>query len=227
MENNDFWVLHLGEKLKMYYYHMTSINNLKAISEKGLIPKNGSNSKLIGDDKVKVFFSEGFEGAIALFVELQIIYDNVKKRQMKVTDKGVETKLLKSKNLSAYLGEGVYLQFDGMKIENERNFENGCTDRTITPEELMVCVLRRKSDDSIIFSRFDIIKYMMAKIHPRQIKYYGVSYEGAPNFEEATKRIQEKVEKYYEEHRIENSRYDNQEYILDVIAINEFVNKFL
>lgn len=59
----------------MYYYHMTSIDNLKSISEKGLIPKNESNSRLIGDEKVKVFFSEGFEGTIALFVDFQIVYD--------------------------------------------------------------------------------------------------------------------------------------------------------
>ncbi len=68
---------------------------------------------------------------------------------------------------------------------------------------------------------------MMAKIRPEQIKYYGASYEGAPNFEEATKRIQEKVKKYYEEHQIEIRKYDNQEYILDFIEINDFVRKFL
>lgn len=59
----------------MYYYHMTSIDNLQSIREKGLIPKNETNSKLIGDEKVKVFFSEGFEGAIALFVDFQIVIE--------------------------------------------------------------------------------------------------------------------------------------------------------
>lgn len=146
---------------------------------------------------------------------------------MKATDKDVKTNLLKSKSLSDYLGEGVYLRFDGTKIGNERNFENGCTDKTIVPEELMVCILRRKSDESVIFSRFEIIKYMMAKIQPEQIKYYGASYEGAPNFEEATKRIQEKVKKYYGEHQIEIRKYDNQEYMLDVVKINDFVSKLL
>lgn len=211
----------------MYYYHMTSIDNLKSISEKGLIPKNESNSRLIGDEKVKVFFSEGFEGTIALFVDFQIVYDSIKKGLMKVKDKDVETKLLKSESLSDYLGEGVYLRFDGKKVENERNFENGCTDKKISPEELMVCILRKKSDNTVIFSMFEISKYMMAKIHPEQIQYYGASYEGAPNFEEATRRIQEKVKKYYEEHQIEIRKYDNQEYILDFIEINDYIRKFL
>lgn len=61
----------------MFYYHMASIDKLQSIREKGLIPKNESNSKLIGDEKVKVFFSEGFEGAIALFVDFQMVYDGI------------------------------------------------------------------------------------------------------------------------------------------------------
>lgn len=211
----------------MYYYHMTSIENLQSIREKGLIPKNEANSKLIGDEKVKVFFSEGFEGAIALFVDFQIVYDQIKKGQMKVTDECVETKVLKSESLSDYLGEGVYLRFDGTGIENERNFENGCTDKIIVQEKLMVCILRRKSDDSVIFSRFEMIKYMMSRIQPEQIQYYGANYDRTSNFAEATKHIQGKVKKYYEEHRMEISEYENSEYVLDFIGINDFINKFL
>lgn len=48
----------------MYYYHMTALNNLSSIAVEGLIPQNGNNGKLIGEEKVKVFFSEGFEGAL-------------------------------------------------------------------------------------------------------------------------------------------------------------------
>lgn len=46
----------------MYYYHMTSMGNLKSIREKGLIPKNKSNSKLIGDEKVKFFSQRDSKG---------------------------------------------------------------------------------------------------------------------------------------------------------------------
>lgn len=53
----------------MKAYHFTSVNNLESISKKGLVPGNGDNSKLIDDQKEKVFFSEGF-GAIALCVYL-------------------------------------------------------------------------------------------------------------------------------------------------------------
>ena len=211
----------------MYYYHMTALNNLYSIAKQGLIPKNENNGKLIGEEKVKVFFSEGFEGAVALYVDFDIVFDRIRKEQMKVADEFVRKKLIKSKNLSDFLGEGVYLRFDGTKIKNERNFENGCTDMTISPEKLSVCILRRECDNSIIFSRFEIIKYMMAKIQPEQIKYYGAIYEGSPNFTEATSRIQEKVKKYYKDHQTEITEYGNCDYILDFIELKDFVDKFL
>lgn len=177
----------------MYYYHMTALNHLYSIAEQGLIPKNENNGKLIGEEKVKVFFSEGFEGSIALFVDFNIVFDKIKKEHTPIADEVLKKKLLKFESLPDYLGEGVYLRFDGTGIKNERNFENGCTDMTIPPKRLIVCILRKKSNNSITFSRFEIIKYMMAKIQSEQIKYYGAIYEGSPTFTEATRRIQEKV----------------------------------
>lgn len=211
----------------MYYYHMTALNNLPSIAVQGLIPQNGNNGKLIEEEKIKVFFSEGFEGAVALYVDFDIVFDKIKKAQMKITDEFVLQKLLKSKNLSDFLGEGVYLRFDGTGIRNERNFENGCTDIIIPPEKIEVCILRNENDNSIIFSRFRIIKYMMAKIQPEQIKYYGAIYKGSPNFTEATDRIQEKVKRYYREHQTEISEYVNCGYILASINLKDFVNKYL
>ncbi len=79
----------------MDYYHMTSLNNLPSINKKGLIPQNGVNSKLIGDEKIKTFFSERFEGAIALFVDFQIVYDRVREGQVKLTDEGMTQKIMK------------------------------------------------------------------------------------------------------------------------------------
>lgn len=211
----------------MYYYHMTALNNLPSIAVQGLIPQNGNNGKLIGEEKVKVFFSEGFEGAVALYVDFDVVFDKIRYAQMKITDEFVRKKLLKSKSLSEFLGEGVYLRFDGTGIRNERNFENGCTDIIIPPEKIEVCILKNENDNSIIFSRFRIIKYMMAKIQPEQIKYYGAIYKGSPNFTEATDRIQEKVKRYYRDHQTEISEYVNCGYILASINLKDFVNKYL
>ena len=201
----------------MNYYHMTSLDRLNSISKYGLTPRNEDNSKLINDKKTKVFFSVGFTGAVALYVDFDIVFNEIKTEQMKMADEAVRNKLLKSKSLPDFLGEGVYLRFDGTGIKNERNFENGCTDMTILPEKLSVCILRKKGDNSIIFSRFKIIKYMMAKIQPEQIKY----------FIEATSRIQEKVKKYYKEHQTEIIEYRNCNYTLDFIGLKDFVDNFL
>lgn len=211
----------------MNYYHMTSLDRIKPISKIGLIPRNEENSRLINDTKSKVFFSEGFEGAIALFVDFDIVYRNIKNRQVKLQNKELENKVLNSKNIYEYLKDGVYLQFDGTHIKNERNFENGCTDKVILPEKLNVCVLRSMRDNSVIFSRFEIIKYMMSKIKVEEIRYYGNTYDGSPSFNEATKKVQGKVQKYYNTHKEEIEKYKNYDYSLEYIPIREFVNKYL
>lgn len=211
----------------MYYYHMTSLDRLVSISKMGLTSRNENNSKLINDEKNKVFFSEGFEGTIALFVDFEIVYENIKEGKSNIVDKEIENKVIKSKNITEYLGQGVYLQFDGAGIENERNFENGCTDKTISPEKLSVCILKNKNNDFVTFSRFEIIKYMMAQIMPNQIKYYGAKYLGAPDFNAATIRIQEKVKKHYARHEQEIAKYTNNDYVLEYIPISDFVGNFI
>lgn len=57
----------------MYYYHMTALNNLHSIMSQGLIPKNENNGKLIGEEKVKVFFSEGLKVPL-LYMWISILY---------------------------------------------------------------------------------------------------------------------------------------------------------
>ena len=76
----------------MNFYHMTSLDRLNSISKIGLTPRNEDNSKLINDEKNKVFFSKGFEGAIALFVDFDIVYENIKNRKTKLIDKEIEKK---------------------------------------------------------------------------------------------------------------------------------------
>ena len=71
-----------GKKMKCY--HMTKLDNLESINKLGLVPKSGENSKLIHDNKIKVFFSEGFEGAIALYVDFELVYHQIKERKIDI-----------------------------------------------------------------------------------------------------------------------------------------------
>ncbi len=48
-------------------YHMTENKYLESISNVGLIPQQGIRSGLIGDSKNAIFYSQGYEGVIAMF----------------------------------------------------------------------------------------------------------------------------------------------------------------
>lgn len=209
----------------MKYYHMTSLDRLDSISKEGLTPRNEDNSKLINDQKVKVFFSEGFEGVVALYVDFDLVYQQIKSKELVLDNKELEEKILVSSNLNDYLKEGVYLEFDGDDIKNERNFENGCTSKIIPPEDLRVCVLSDE-ENTVTYSRFEIIKYMMSKTDPEDIKYYGVKYEDSPNFDAATQRIKGKIKNYYANHQEEINDFKKNNYQLNSIPLEEFMNDY-
>lgn len=98
---------------------------------------------------------------------------------------------------------------------------------TIPPKDLTVCVLQSKRDHSIVFSRFEIIKYMMATVQPEQIQYYGAKYDGSPDFAKATDRIQEKVRIYYQKHQAEIREYDTKAYQFAFYRLDGFVKEFI
>ena len=207
----------------MKCYHMTKLDYLDSINQFGLLPRSGDNSRLIQDDQVKVFFSEGYEGAIALYVDFSIVYRKAKEKEITLDD-DLKGKILLSKDLEDYLGDGVYLSFDMNGIKNERNFENGCTSQPITSNIINVLLLEDITNGNITYSRFDIIHYMMSTISPEQITYYGEKYPDSPPFDAATKRIQDKVKKYYEENKEIIDVYRSGSYKLKELSLNEFLN---
>ena len=211
----------------MKCYHMTTLDRLKSINKLGLLPRNERNSKLVNDDKVKVFFSEGFEGAIALFVDFNIVYNKIKNSEIEIADKKINNMVLESSSLEDYLGNGVYLCFDMDDTENERNFENGCTSDNIKPKRLSVVGLKNIDAGTVTYSRFDVINFMMSEINPSDIKYYGKKYPDSPTFEEATARIQDKVKLYYNENKKLIQNYKENKYELIEIPLNKFVNQYL
>lgn len=202
---------------------MTKLDYLDSINQFGLLPRSGDNSRLIQDDQVKVFFSEGYEGVIALYVDFSIVYRKAKEKEITLDD-DLKGKILLSKDLEDYLGDGVYLSFDMNGIKNERNFENGCTSQPIASDIINVLLLEDITNGNITYSRFDIIHYMMSTISPEQITYYGEKYPDSPPFDAATKRIQDKVKKYYEENKEIIDVYRSGSYKLKELSLNEFLN---
>lgn len=62
----------------MKCFRSTSINTIERVYTDGIVPSCGRNSRLIGDNRKKVFFSEGFNGTIALFIDFNIVYNKIK-----------------------------------------------------------------------------------------------------------------------------------------------------
>lgn len=205
---------------------MTSLDRLEQINKFGLIPRNENNSKLINDNNVKVYFSEGFTGCIALFVDFDRVYNKIKNKEENLKDFNLNKRITSSKNLEEYLGEGVYLCFAKENIVNERNFENGCTSKTIKSEKLKVVILKDKNTNKVIYSRFAIIKYMMSKTKIEDIMYYGTEYK-SPLSEIVTKKIQAKVKKYYQEHTKEINDNNLTNYDMLEIPLNKFLNEYI
>ena len=80
-----------------------------------------------------------------------------------------DKKVISSKDIEDYLGEGIYLMFDGTNIENTGgnkghiNPFDAATTKSISPEALNVCVLRDNSGN-IHYSQYDYIKYIIANL---------------------------------------------------------------
>lgn len=207
------------------YYYMASLNRVRSISNAGLSPQNNDNKHITDQEKNKLVFSEGMVGAVALYANFQKHYDEIKAGKSENIPGEVKEAILNSENLEEYLGgEGVYLLFDGTNIENEKNFMSGTTEESILPEDLSVCLLRNQDTNEISYSRFDIIKYMMAKVPAESINYSG---KDNLDKDKATANIQAVVKSYTKEHEKEIDVYKYGNYTMETIPVREFCEKYL
>lgn len=203
-------------------YHFTNAENIPDIIAKGLVPSCGTNSALICDTKKRVYFSEGFAGAISLYVDFELVYEQIKNGKHPISDITLIRKIKESSCLEDFLGKGVYFHFNKDGIFNERNFENGCTGITIPPDCLDIVILKNQNQNSFIFNRRDVVLYMMAHTEPNSILYHGSNYPGAPDSGQATENIRGKVIKYYNSHTDEIKIYNSPDLSLCYIPITDF-----
>lgn len=208
-------------------YHMTSLDRVRSISVSGLTPQNGDNSKTVNDTKVKVFFSEGMTGAVALYADLQKHYDDIKAGNVGKTPQDRVEAVNATNSLEEYLGgDGVYFLFDGTDLENEKNFMDGCTDQSIAPENLQVCLLKNNETNTVSYSRYDIIKYMMSKVPAESIYYTGKDVN-PEDVETATTQIRTNVNWFYENNKSAINAFRAGNYTLENIPLREFCEKYL
>lgn len=115
----------------MEYYHVTENKYIDSIKANGLTPQRGKRSKLIGDERKAIFYSQGLEGVIAMFfmmIERYVQYNenegDVHINTFNIIKKMVEDKEAEGKVVGDYLREKLLKESE---IVNSIKFARGCS----------------------------------------------------------------------------------------------------
>ena len=153
-------------------YHFTNKEQLESILSEGLKPKYGINSQLIGNSrKEKVYYSVGEEATIKIFaafyeILLRALDGRISSELYETYSAELKQKLANSHDVESFMGEGLYLFFDGDTLNNfnEEKLKDANTTDTIPPENLYVCVLKDETTGEIVSTKSsDIVTYFIAK----------------------------------------------------------------
>ena len=153
-------------------YHFTNESQLGSILSEGLKPQCGINSQLLSDSrKEKVYYSVGEEATIAIFVSFneiisRLLDGRISPELYETYSDEIKQKLETSHDVEAWMGDGIYLFFDGdtLNNSNEEKLKDAYTSDTIPPENLSVCVLKDETSDKIVSTKSsDIVTYFIAK----------------------------------------------------------------
>ena len=153
-------------------YHFTNKDQLESILVEGLKPQCGINSQLISDSrKEQVYYSVGEEATIEIFVSFNEILSRaldgrISPELYETYSDEIKQKLETSRDVESWMGDGIYLVFDGDTLNNfnEEKLKDAYTSDTIPPENLYVCVLKDKTSGEIISTKSsDIVTYFIAK----------------------------------------------------------------
>ena len=206
-------------------YHFTKLNRAYSISKKGLVPRLEANSKAVNDGASKISFSDGKMAAVGLFADFFNVYTNMNKKK---DEEGYRTptdkRVLTSKNIEDYLGEGIYLVFDGTDIENtggnngNMNKFDSATRTPIRSEELKVCVLR-DGEGNIHYSQYEYIKYIIANLTEND-------YEDLRKIDDEKGRVLKMIEAYKTANAEALKHYSTNEYTIEYMTLDEFVKTY-
>ena len=208
------------------YYHMASLDRVRSISNTGLMPNGDDSNKLINDIENKVSFSEGMTGVVAQYANCQKRYDLIKSGVVGGVKQTVVDKVQTTKDMQEYLGDEVFLTFDGEDVENENNFMNGLTDKAIDSDNLTVCILKNNETGEVTYSGANIVHYMMSRVPVETISYIGKD-ASEDKVEKKTEIIRQDVSNYVKKHEDEINTYKYGDYTLENISVKSFCMQYL
>lgn len=208
------------------YYHMVSLDKIRSISNIGLMPNRENSNQLTNDIENKVNFSEGMTGVVAKYANCQKHYDLIKSGVVGGIKPELVEKIQTTTSMQEYLGDEVFIIFDGEEVENEKNFMDGITDKSIDSENLNVCLLKNNETGEVTYHGSNIAHYMMAKVPVETINYSG-SDVGEDKVEKKTETIRQDVSNYVKSHEKEINTYKYGDYTLENIPVKSFCMQYL
>jgi hypothetical protein len=202
-------------------FHFTNLKNLPSIKKHGLVPSLEGNSDAVQDENPKVSYSDTIIGAIGMYANFKQVYDEIKsgKRTPDLDSPkqvAAYNAVKKTSSIEEYLGDSVYLLFDGTGIDNTGgNHGNGgiydaSTKQTIPPEKLRVGLVRDDTTGHVSYSMFDYIHYLMAHISLK-------------DYEQMIPSMQERFDIYYHEHKDEVDKFRNGNYSKKELPLDKFI----
>jgi len=204
----------------MKYYYMTPVSSVRSISNIGIQPRGVTNENL---GKSKAFVSEGMTGTIVTYTSLQKSYDDVKDGKPGDVPEEVSNKIKSSKDLEDYLGgESVILVFDDSELEDKED-DDGTTSSPINPNKLSVCVVKNEDDGKQIYSRRDVINYMLSIVPVESIH---ASAKNVGTQEDSDKAVQGTVQAFYDKNKAEIDKYKAGNFKLETVDISKFLEAF-
>ena len=228
---------------KKALYHFDKNKWMRYIKDNGLVPHNGQNSQSIKDDKKVVFYSQGEEGAVVMYMDFLKHYEDFKgEKGDKVIaqyDDAVagrielsedEMNSLKSQvneinriretdSIEEYVGEGPYLKIS--EVEDETiddkhfNFANSWTTKTIPPEKLSVMVLKDKNGGKDLSEKGDIIDFFLGEMTEAQVRELPIN-----------DRLSDYISNYMNEHQ-EELTHMHDSYTLESMSLDQYISEEL
>lgn len=202
-------------------FHFTYLNRAFSINETGLNKRLEDNSKALKDTEAKISYSDGRYAAAGLFANFYRVYNDIKtgKRDPKRTDPDLAKKVMASKSFEEFLGNGMYLMFDGTTIENTGGnkghinpFDAG-TKETINPEDLKVCMLKDADTGDISYSKYDYAFYLMETLSEEDKS-------------KLPSNLLDDIAFYKKEHPEQVKKFQEHHYEEEIISLNDFCHEF-
>ena len=228
---------------KKALYHFDKNKWMRYIKDNGLVPHNGQNSQSIKDDKKVVFYSQGEEGAVVMYMDFlkhyedfkgekgdKVIaqYDDAVAGRIELSEDEMNSlrsqvneinRIRETDSIEEYVGEGPYLKIS--EVEDETiddkhfNFANSWTTKTIPPEKLSVMVLKDKNGGKDLSEKGDIIDFFLGEMTEAQVRELPIN-----------DRLSNYISNYMNEHQ-EELTHMHDSYTLESMSLDQYISEEL